>query len=180
METAAAAATSILGIVLIRGVWRRETAYRTAVVSGGWALLALSVVLWARVAGAEYGTVIALGLLGCVAWIASALNVSVKAGRAAADPVRESPAWPGVATLGGQFATFGLAVPLAGVASLLATMGVSRLLPAAEIDRMAFVIVMLPIVWGMLAFVVCFLDRALYALGLVLLSAAAGFALMWL
>ena len=173
-----AVAAVLAGVGLIRSVWRRQSAYRSAALWTGWALLGLSCYLWTLSEGTEFGIVFGLGVASVAAWAVTAANTEVKTRKRTDEPDRESPRLPPVRVLGRQLAVFLLVMLVAAIASLLGTMGLSRLFPIGEIDRMAFVIIALPIVWGTLAYVVCASPRVDRPLVLLTLVGAGGFGLM--
>lgn len=172
-----ASALAVVGLALIRGVWRRNLAYRTTFLWMGWALLLLSTYVWVQSSGVEFGLVFALGGVSLVAWIVTATNTETKPERTGVSD-RVSPRFAPVPVIGRQLGIVLLVMVVAGIAGLLSTMGLSRLLPITEIGRMAFVIIALPIVWGVLAFVVCASSRIARPLVMLILIGAGGFGLM--
>lgn len=68
-----AASTALLSIGMLRYAWRRPSRWHAPALSGGWAALAFSMALYARVRGAEVGVpfalvVFSLGGIAAVLW----------------------------------------------------------------------------------------------------------------
>lgn len=168
---------TVAGVALIRGVWRRSMAYRSVLLWAGWAVIGLSSYFWVRGFGVEFGLVFALGVVSLVAWFVTGLNIELKQGHTSRGP-RDLPRLPGIGVFGKQFIVFLLVTIFALVVSLLVTIGMSRAFTLTEIDRMAFVIVALPILWGVLAYQLCFSSRIVRSFAWLVLAGLGGVGMM--
>jgi len=139
------------GLGLVCFAWRRRPVYRLPLLLSGWFLIAASIAAWVEGTGAEFGLVFAAACVAFMAWGAVLLNIESRP-RRAGSALRKSPGFPTAAGFRRNTALFVQVFFLAAVVSLALALGVSRLLPASEIERMAFVIVALPVVWGLLAY----------------------------
>jgi hypothetical protein len=135
--------------------WRRRPVHGSTarlMALAGWLLACVAAVWWVRFRGAEHGLAYATIALTFGAW-----TVVVFAGRETPRP-GERRRLPRVAgTIAGRAAiarTLGrgfVAFPLAGAASLLASVLIAAGLPWGTVNRYVFAIMVAPIIWGVLA-----------------------------
>jgi hypothetical protein len=145
-------ATTTAGVTAIYLSWRHTRGWSRPIALIGWLLVCLAAVWWIRFGGAEHGLAYAAIAMSFGAWGLVAL-----AGREQPRPGdrRRQPRIAGsiagrsaiAATLGRVFVAF----PLAGTASLLASVLIAASLPWAIVDRYVFAILIAPIIWGVLA-----------------------------
>ncbi|MEM9171217.1 MAG: hypothetical protein AAGA84_00775 [Pseudomonadota bacterium] len=165
------------GIGLNLWSWQGGRQYPRTAVIAGWLCVAASVALWSAEIDVEFGLVVGLGIASVLAWLIVSTQLRHKPATLR-HVERRSPSVPGARTVGRQFVLFVLVMLLAGIASLLLSMGLSRLMPADEITRLATVMLLLPIVWGVLAFVITYSQRPGVMLAWVSIIGGAGFGLM--
>lgn len=147
--TFAVAATG-LGLGALYVSWRGLPAPRRLAKALGWAVLVAAAYPWTMLAGVEFGIALAVLVPTLAAWLFVLGNFHVRRnGRAAHEqPKRVSRARPSREAILRHMGLFLVAVPLAAVCSLAVTIGVSQLLPWNQIDRNAFVLLVVPVVWG--------------------------------
>lgn len=138
------------GIGALYASWRGCLRRKAAVNLAGWVMIGISVMLWMRVTGVEFGLVIAFLVLPLLAWVAVLVNTEVRAVKAA----RIQPADSGVRSVPAVMRHLALlvgTVPVAALASALLAMTLAQLLPLDVVDRMAFGVLAVPVLWGLLA-----------------------------
>ena len=177
LELISAITASVVGLALIHTVWRRQPAHRALLLWAGWLSLVLSVYFWSLRFGIEFGSVFGLCFISLIAWLVVSMETEQRPRRERQHD-RKSPRWPNIAVIGRQSAVFLLVLFVGGIASVLLTMGLSRLLPTDEITRMAFVIIALPVVWGALAYLVTFSMQLPRSLIMLAAASAGGYGLM--
>ncbi len=142
------------GIGVLYTSWRGRFRRKAAVNLTGWALIGVSGSLWMRATGMEFGVVIAFLVLSLLAWVVVLANIQVRARKAP----RIQPAEAGARSLPAvvrHLALFTGTVPVAALASALLAMSVAELLPLVVVDRMAFAVLAVPVLWGLLAWWMC-------------------------
>lgn len=142
------------GIGALYTSWRSRIRPKAAVNLAGWALIGASVSLWIRATGVEFGVVIAFLVMPLLAWVVVLANTQVRARKTP----RIQPAEAGARSLPEVFrhlALFAVTVPGAALASALLAMAVAQLLPLDVVDRMAFAVLAVPVLWGLLAWWIC-------------------------
>jgi hypothetical protein len=152
MDFLLALAASSVGVAMLYMSWRRSQGWKRLTVPVGWLLVCLSGVLWIRFGGAEFGMAYTTMAVAFGAW-----GVVVALGRESRRPgerrrqprvAREAPARAAIVrTLARAF----VALPLAGTASLLASVLMIADLPGVIANRYVFAILMAPVIWGVLA-----------------------------
>ena len=154
LATALAVACAFAGVFLVSVVWKRPLPRKGWLLAGNWAVTGLSFYAWIAAHGVEYGTVYAFCCISLAAWVAVALRLERKT-RIPRVVDRGSIKWLPPATFLKHAVRLGLTTVVAAAASFCAVMGVSRLVPIADMERHAFVIVLFPIVWGALIYAIC-------------------------
>lgn len=142
------------GVGALYGSWSRRLRPAWVVNLIGWSLLTLSLVLWIRTAGAEYGPVFAILVLPVAAWLAVLSNTRVR------EPVQvrqqaSLPARPELPAVIRHGALFVGAVPLAAIVSALLALAIVDLLPVHVVNKMALGVLAMPALWGLLAWWMC-------------------------
>lgn len=147
----AALVSGSLGVLLLYVAWRGAGAARRWLVAAGWLLVAASCWSWAGHAGVEFGLAFAMLQVPLVAWLLVGSNTHVRSNKARPQtPV--ALAAPGVAGVLRHVGIFLVAVPLAGCSSALLVLALGTMLPLDEPGRIAVVILVLPIAWGLAAY----------------------------
>ena len=177
LAAALAAASAFAGIATVRAAWRRPLRRKGLFLLAAWALIGLSFFFWIAAYGIEYGTVYAFCSVSLLAWFVAALNLERRA-RGPEAVGRRPPRWMPLVTLLRHAARLVLTAVAAAVASFCVTMGASRLVPIADTERHAFVIVLFPIVWGVLIYAVGRSADLSRPLALTTLLGGAGAAMM--
>ncbi len=165
------------GAGLLFGSWRKRLSPGWAWNTAGWLTIAGSCWSWAAAMGVEYGLVMTTLVLPLAAWFFVVTNRRVREPKAE----RIQPAslgLPPLRSLLRHLGLFFLSVPLAGIASILGTLVLAGWLPWHETAQLAFVILFVPVAWGLLAWWVT-ADRRAWRPGLTIavLALAAGIAL---
>lgn len=142
------------GVASLYLSWRKRLRYRRTAVVLGWGLIAASVFLWIGFGGAEFGPVLAFIQLSLVAWAFVLTNQHVRPnkGRLQQPGALNLPRFQAIAR---HAAIFLVAVPLAGVSGTFLVLAFSMLLPWNDVDRMAFAILTMPVVWGLAVYWTC-------------------------
>lgn len=163
----AAVFTAACGVALLYASWRKRLQLKRLAVACGWSLIAVSFWFWAGSAGAEFGTVIAAMQLSIVAWIFALTNRHIRRsnGRRQEPAGVNLPRFQSILHHSGRLL---LVVPLAACAATTLVLAASALLPWNDVNRLAFAVLMVPLIWGALAYWACLDIRLLRpALGLV-------------
>ena len=163
----AAVLAGTCGVALLYASWRKRLQPKRLVVTCGWSLIAASLWLWIRFAGAEFGTVIGAMQLSIVAWIFVLTNRHIRRSNGRRqEPVGVNlPRFRAMLHHSGRFL---VAVPLAACSGTMLVLAGSALLPWSDVNRLAFAVLMVPVMWGALAYWSCLDTRLLRpALGLV-------------
>jgi hypothetical protein len=144
--------TTTTAVTLIYLSWRHARPSRLAA-AAGWLLAGVAPIWWVRFSSLEHGLAYAAIALTFGAWAVVAL-----AGRETPRPGERRRRLPRVVgTIAGRAAiarTLGrvlVAFPLAGAASLLASVLIAAGLPWGTVNRYVFAIMLAPIIWGVLA-----------------------------
>ena len=74
----AATALSAASVIILRVIWRRNSAYQLALLASGWALFFLGAAHWTDIKGWEFGLVYHFAIVSLVAWVAVAINAEYK------------------------------------------------------------------------------------------------------
>lgn len=147
-----AAASCGSGLLLLLASWRQRAGGRGWLITGGWLLILLSLPLWFQAVGWEFGSVYFLILLALLAWPLVGLQTE-RCTQPVVKPPRQplhKPAWPALAhTAARQLTTFVIAVPVTGLLSIVICFAVATLLPWQEVDKLALVVLIMPVVWGL-------------------------------
>lgn len=152
MTSLVALAISLGGVVTLYLSWRSARRPKWPTVATGWLLLGLSVTLWTRSGGAEFGSADAAIAVAFCAWsvVAAVGRDSRHSGERRLQPRVARVIPRRTATLRVMTRAV-VAAPLAGTASLLASVLLVQALPWTAVNRYVFAIVVAPIVWGLLA-----------------------------
>jgi hypothetical protein len=151
MNFAIALVTTIAAVTLIYLSWRHTRGWAAL---AGWLLIPVAAIWWMRFRGPEHGLALAAIALTFGAWAVVAL-----AGRETPRPgererrrqSRIAGAIAGRATIARTLGRVFVAFPLAGAASLLASVVIAAGLPWDTVNRYVFAIMVAPIIWGLLA-----------------------------
>lgn len=177
LAAALAVASAFAGIATVRAVWRRPLRRKGLFLLAGWALAGLSFYFWTAAFGIEYGTAYAICSVSLLALFVVALNLECRTVSPEAVG-RRSARWPPLFMLLQHAARLVLTTVAAAVASFCVTMGTSRLVPLADMERHAFVIVLFPIVWGVLIYAIGRSADLRWPIALTTLLGGAGAAVM--
>lgn len=167
MYAIAAVLAGACGVASLYASWRKRLQPKRLVVTCGWLLIAVSFWFWIRFAGAEFGTVAAAMQLSIVAWIFVLTNRHIRRSNGRQqEPVGVNlPRFRAMLHHSGRFL---VAVPLAASSGTLLVLAGVGLLPWNDVNRLAFAVLMVPVIWGALAYWSCLDTRLLRpALGLV-------------
>jgi hypothetical protein len=165
--------TTSAAVTLIYLSWRHARGWSRLAALAGWLLAGVAAIWWVRFRGPEHGLAIAAIALTFGAWAIVALM-----GRETPRPGdrrRQARIAGAIAGRGAIARTLGrvfVAFPLAGAASLLASVLIAADLPWDTVNRYVFAIMVAPIIWGMLAMWAGMTER-LPRLALVLTGASA-------
>lgn len=149
-----AVATGAVAVGILYARWRKWTKFRGVLIVVVGALAAASLIFWMKVGGPEFGLAFALMNTAIVAWLFVLTNAEVRQKKELQQALTAARI-PSVRSIARHGAIFLVAVPLACVASTLASIAISSLLPWNEIDRTVFPLFAMPIIWGCVAFWVC-------------------------
>lgn len=176
-------AAAVAAILLLRRAWclpRRSAAQNGA----AWALLLVAAALGIAGNGAWGAAIVSLFAMGTAALLLVHAAATARAGKARASD-RKAHILPEAGeqrSIGRRITTFAITVPLALIASLLVALG-ARALAAlagwADADSNALALLLLPLVWGMLAFVLLMLPSRRAQFVWLALPAAASLCLIW-
>ena len=117
-------------------------------------------------AGGEFGAVLTIVAVPFAAWLLIGVgresrptgNTTLARHRLRGPTLKQLLAHTGV---------FAAVVPLAGGVSSLMAAALVRWLPGLEVDRMAFAVLIMPLIWGLLAFWICAGQRRLRTVSLI-------------
>jgi hypothetical protein len=154
----AGAALTVVGVSCLYGSWKKRIAGGWWPVMAGWILLALSISLWSRASGAEFGTTVAILAPALVAWVLACFNLELRQRRrnrrakpnADDAPAPNAPVDP--RSLTRHLLLFLVTVPLSGAAAIFASVALSTLLPWSDLSEMVLAMILLPILWGCAAY----------------------------
>lgn len=149
-----AVATGAVAVGILYARWRKRTKLRGVLLVVAGALAAASLIFWMKVGGPEFGSAFALLNTAIVAWLFVLTHAEVRP-KKRLEQILTAARIPSLRSIARHSAIFLVAVPLAGVVSTLASIAISSLLPWNEIDRAAFPLFAMPIVWGCVAFWAC-------------------------
>lgn len=150
----AALVAGILGVASLYFAWRKRHPQRRGAVIFGWLLIAASIYFWIGYGGAEFGPVLAMAQLSLVAWLFVLNNRHVRSNKAR---IQQPGAvnLPRFQALARHAAIFIVAVPVAGLSGTFLVLALSMLFPWGSVDRMAFAILMIPVIWGLAVYWTC-------------------------
>ena len=148
------------GVALIFASWRRWIGGHRHAALFGWLALALSGVSWMLATGAEFGVTLALLVPSVVAWLLVFANRQRRQGRRRDDPALDKPMRP-TTVWSRHLLLFLVVVPFAAVASTLVSVAVSMLLPWQPVNAMLLVVIVMPVLWGGVAYWACADNRLL-------------------
>ena len=143
------ALTAGAGSVLsLRLAWRRKGTGNTLLVLAGWSALLVSMLLWTRLQGAEFGVSFAL------AWLVLCAAAPLLLNREFRPPQPDTPiALASAATSTGQkWLTFIGAGPAGLLATIPLTLMLTMLTPLSRVNQMAIAAVLFPTLWGLAAY----------------------------
>lgn len=177
-------AAGVAAILLLRRAWslpRRSAAQNGA----AWALLLVGVALGIAGNGAWGAAIVSLFAMGTAALILAHAAATARPGKAHASD-RKAHILPEAGEprrIGRRLATFAIVVPFAMTASLLVALG-ARALAAlagwADADSNALALLLMPLVWGVLAFLLLMLPGRRAQIAWLALPALAGLGLIWI
>jgi hypothetical protein len=159
-------ACTLFGTALLHLSWRRATPDRAVTTAIGWLFLVGSLALWVGAAGAEYAPVFAILALPFAAWLLASVSHERRE-RPSTTLTRRSLHGPELAKLLNHLGLFAAVVPLAGTTSSLVATALIRWWPGEAVNSMAIGVLLMPVLWGLLAFWVCATERRLRAVSLL-------------
>ncbi len=139
--------------------WRRKLSSGLWV-SLGWLLLATSLLSWSQLLGVEFGVSYALLVLSLVAWLLALASLDrsrVNRQQLTSHPLSR-PTWR---TLGKHSGLMLLTVGVAGSSAALVSVGLLRLLPMQPVNTIVVAVLLLPLLWGLLAYWFCATEHLL-------------------
>lgn len=146
-----ALACTAAGIILLHRSWSRRPQRSRVAVATGWMLFAVAAAWWIAAEGWEFGTIYAITVpslaAGGLLWVVA----DRRPGRVRVTH-RKPVARPSWSAVRANLLTFLLAVPFGVLASTLVTSAMGLLLPFGELDQLAFIVCIMPVVWGLVAF----------------------------
>lgn len=146
-----AALMTLAGAGLLYAGWMGRMWNGAVAVVGGWLVLLMAPVPWIQALGVEFGMVVGLLAPSLAAWVWVAWQ-----GRRRGESVRpDNRPWqaghrPAPAAAGRQVVRFVAAVPAAGLVATWLTITTGSLLPWSEMSRLAAIVILMPVVWGLL------------------------------
>jgi hypothetical protein len=156
------------GVALLYASWRTLLRRKRLALTAGWSLIAVSFWCWNRAVGTEFGIVIAATQLSIVAWFFVLGNRHIRrsTGRTQEPVGLNLPRFRSILHHSGRFL---VAVPLAACSATMLVLATAVVLPWNDVNRLAFAVLTIPAIWGVLAYWACLETRLLRpALGLVL------------
>jgi hypothetical protein len=159
LEAFIALALGGVGIFVLYASWRKFLRGRFAV-PVGWSCLALSFLPWALASNVEFASVYGFLALGLGAWLAVAVNYEIRRRHDKPQPAAQAITLDTHSVLQ-NIGLFCSAVFLAGVAALLLSVTVARLLPWSAVNALVLGVLLLPIFWGLGSYWACADDKPL-------------------
>lgn len=153
---------SAAGAGLVFLGWRREQG--AALAAAGWLLAFVAILPWSWALGAEIGSCYAIMVFVCLAWAAVTWNRDVVTDRwrgVSAGRVLQRLHRPGLKACALQLLRFLLAVPVAGLASLMLASALVLPLSWSMSAKVAAVIFVFPLLWGAFSVWICAQERLL-------------------
>lgn len=147
-----AALMTLAGAGLLYAAWLGRMWNGAVAVAGGWLILLMALAPWVQALGVEFGVVVGLLAPSLAAWVWVTWQ-----GRQRGEPARsdqrpwQTGRWPGAGAAGRQVVRFMVVVPAAGLAATWITITMGSLLPWSEMSRLAAIVILMPVVWGLLA-----------------------------
>lgn len=148
MDLAIALVATCIGVLTLYVSWRRPHRHKALANASGWLTLGVAATFWVRYGGVEYGVAYTAMGVSTVSWLLIGLT------RDAPRRLRAGPR-PYVSlgpvtrhALGDAVGRAFVAIPLAGLASLLACVAMITPLASVAADRYVLAIMLSPIVWG--------------------------------
>lgn len=149
-----AAIPLLAGLALLVVAWRRRRQARGALITGGWALIAVSMPVWAIFGGFDRGPAIAVCVLTIAAFAIVMRNGAVSGHGRTQDSDDANPdtrANPERIPWLRRSWIFLLAGPVAFAASAALGLLLFLIGPGSEADRLSLAAYLTPIIWGALA-----------------------------
>lgn len=144
---------SAVGLASLYLSWRRPKAvYKKWLTAASWLLILLSGLLWLQAQGGEFGAVYAFTVPSLLVFICIVYNVELR--QAASSPAKAGKLAekPGGVGLKRHLVLFLLTLPIGFCVSTSITLFIINWLPWAEVNRLAFAVVALPLIWSALAY----------------------------
>jgi hypothetical protein len=180
----AGAAAAVLGVLLLRRGWGLSR--RSAALNGAaWALLFAGAALGIAGNGAWGAAIVSLFSMGTAALLLAWAAAASRPGKARASDRKAHmlPAKGEPRQIGRRLLTFLVIVPLAMLVSLLVALAARALAELggwAEADGNGLTLLLLPLLWGILAFVLLMTQRRRTQFAWLLIPAAASLGLIWI
>ena len=180
----AGAAAAVLGVLLLRRAWGLPR--RSAALNGAaWALLLVGAALGIAGNGAWGAAMVSLFGMGMAALFLAQAAAASRPGKTRASDRKAHmlPAKGEPRRIGRRLLTFLVTVPLAMLVSLLAALAARALAGLggwAEADGNGLTLLLLPLLWGILAFALLMMPRRRTQFACLLLPAAASLGLIWI
>ncbi len=165
-----AAVPALCGVGCLFHSWKSARGHGRTLVIYGWMLLALSLLGWIQLAGAEYGVVFALLFPAFFAWIMIIANPAAQRKKT----IKAQPfawlAWAPPVTVLREVGKWLLVLMLLGGASLLVTMALVGQLPFSDSLNLMSALLIFPTLWSLW---VCWFLATAHPLRLLLMTVMA-------
>lgn len=147
-----AALMTVAGAGLLYVAWTGRMWNGAVAAAGGWLILLLALAPWVQALGVEFGVVVGLLAPSLAAWVWVTWQGRRKDEIARPDQRPwQAGRLPRLSTAGRQVVRFLVAVPAAGLVATWLTIALGRLLPWSEMSRLAAIVILMPVVWGLLS-----------------------------
>lgn len=122
----------------------------------GWLLALISILLWSRALGPEFGVSYAIMVFVCLVWgyIAWDKDTSKTTDETVVRPYR-APSFPELSALLKHGGLFLVSVPASGVVALMLSVALVIWLPWALLTQVAVAVFLYPVIWGAMAAWIC-------------------------
>jgi len=166
---------TFIGVSILHRCWRqRQLARRSLQQLGGWILLVTAMAAWIAAQGPEFGVCFALINVTIMAWLLIAWH-----NRHPVAPTHEIPKpiqslhWAkALRALPYQIMLTASVILLSGASAMFSTVVITQLLPWQNVNLIALGIYVMPIVWGVFAFYLCFSTRVWRPIAVITLIGA--------
>lgn len=144
-------ACATLGVGLLYLSWKSRVQLKEAYCVTGWLLILNSNFYWVFLTGWEFGLIYGITVPSFLALAIAAINGEKKT-NVMRVLRRNSVRLPSVKTFLRFLRQFFLVVPFALAASVTVSFGIGNLLPATSLNQMVFMVIVMPILWGLFSY----------------------------